>query len=234
MFAVAAGEPNAEDPIAALSLGDQPDPEVPDGWVTVDVKAASLNMHDVFTLRGVGLKEDAYPMILGCDGAGVLEDGTEVVLHGVVASPGLGGRRDARPQAHAAQREAPGHDGREGGGARAQRAAQARRAVVRRGRLPGHGVADRLPDAVREVRACGPARRCWSRARPAVCPPRWSAWARRRASGCGPPGAPRRSARWPPSSAPTRPSSPARGCPSGWTRCSRPWAPPPGRTRSSA
>ena len=108
MFAVAAGAPNPEDPIAALSLGDQPDPEVPDGWVTVDVKAASLNMHDVFTLRGVGLKEDAYPMILGCDGAGVLEDGTEVVLHGVVASPGWVGDETLDPKRTLLSEKHPG------------------------------------------------------------------------------------------------------------------------------
>jgi hypothetical protein len=41
VFAVAAGEPNAEDPIAALSLGDQPDPEAQECWTVVDVKAAS-------------------------------------------------------------------------------------------------------------------------------------------------------------------------------------------------
>ena len=97
MFAVAAAEPNPDDPLAALSLGDQPDPEVPDGWTVVDVKAASLNMHDVFTLRGVGLKEDAYPMILGCDGAGLLEDGSEVVIHGVVSSPGWVGDETRDP-----------------------------------------------------------------------------------------------------------------------------------------
>ncbi len=87
MLAAYASAPNPDDPLAALEVGDRPDPDVPEGWVAVDVKAASLNMHDVFTLRGVGLKEDAYPMILGCDGAGVLDDGTEVVLHGVVPSP---------------------------------------------------------------------------------------------------------------------------------------------------
>ena len=108
MFAVAAGAPNPEDPLAALSLGDQPDPEVPDGWVTVEVKAASLNMHDVFTLRGVGLKEDAYPMILGCDGAGVLEDGTEVVLHGVVASPGWVGDETLDPKRTLLSEKHPG------------------------------------------------------------------------------------------------------------------------------
>jgi NADPH:quinone reductase-like Zn-dependent oxidoreductase len=87
MFAVYASSPSPDDPLAALAEGERPEPEVPDGWVVVDVRAASLNMHDVFTLRGVGIAEDRFPMIMGCDGAGVLEDGSEVVIHGVVASP---------------------------------------------------------------------------------------------------------------------------------------------------
>jgi hypothetical protein len=37
-------------------------------------------MHDLWTLRGVGIKPDQFPMILGCDGAEWLADGTEVVL----------------------------------------------------------------------------------------------------------------------------------------------------------
>ena len=32
---------------------------MPDGWTTVDVKAASLNHHDLWSLRGIGLGEDA-------------------------------------------------------------------------------------------------------------------------------------------------------------------------------
>jgi NADPH:quinone reductase-like Zn-dependent oxidoreductase len=51
------------------------------------VKAASLNHHDLWSLRGVGLKEDALPMILGCDAAGLDEDGHEVVVHAVVSDP---------------------------------------------------------------------------------------------------------------------------------------------------
>lgn len=39
------------------------------GWVPVTVGAASLNMHDVWTLRGVGIAADRFPMILGCDAA---------------------------------------------------------------------------------------------------------------------------------------------------------------------
>lgn len=87
MFAVYATEPNRDDPLASLVVGERPAPEVPDGWVPVTVRAASLNMHDLWTLRGVGIKEDKFPMILGCDGAGTLPDGSEVVLHSVVNDP---------------------------------------------------------------------------------------------------------------------------------------------------
>ena len=85
MLAVYASAPNPDDPLAGLTIGDRPEPQAPEGWVTVNVRAASLNMHDVFTLRGVGIKAEQFPMILGCDGAGVLDDGTEVVIHGVVS-----------------------------------------------------------------------------------------------------------------------------------------------------
>ena len=69
MFAVTAAKASPEDPLAALRLGDHPDPAPPDGWVTVTVKAASLNHHDVWTLRGVGISEDRLPIVLGCDAA---------------------------------------------------------------------------------------------------------------------------------------------------------------------
>lgn len=88
MFAVYASGPNPEAPLESLVVGERPEPEVPTGWVTVDVTAASLNMHDLWTLRGLGLKPEQFPMILGCDGAGTLPDGTEVVLHSVIANPG--------------------------------------------------------------------------------------------------------------------------------------------------
>ncbi|ASR35092.1 Zn-dependent oxidoreductase [Prauserella marina] len=84
MFAVYAKEANTDDPLASLVVGERPEPEVPAGWVRVSVKAASLNMHDLWTLRGVGIKQEQFPMILGCDGAGVLDDGTEVVIHSVI------------------------------------------------------------------------------------------------------------------------------------------------------
>ncbi|WP_424184871.1 zinc-binding dehydrogenase [Actinokineospora sp. G85] len=97
MFAVYASEPNPDDPLASLTTGERPEPEAPRDWVKVRVKAASLNMHDLWTLRGVGIKADRFPMILGCDGAGVLEDGTEVVLHSVIGDPAWGGDETLDP-----------------------------------------------------------------------------------------------------------------------------------------
>jgi NADPH:quinone reductase-like Zn-dependent oxidoreductase len=91
MFAVYAKEANYDNPLDSLVVGERPEPEVPEGWVKVSVRAASLNMHDLWTLRGVGIKAEQFPMILGCDGAGVLDDGTEVVLHSVVNAPGWQG-----------------------------------------------------------------------------------------------------------------------------------------------
>jgi NADPH:quinone reductase-like Zn-dependent oxidoreductase len=98
MFAVYAAEPNADDPLAALRVGERPSPGASDGWVPVTVRAASLNMHDLWTLRGVGIRPEQFPMILGCDGAGVLPDGTEVVLHSVIASPGWTGDETLDPK----------------------------------------------------------------------------------------------------------------------------------------
>jgi NADPH:quinone reductase-like Zn-dependent oxidoreductase len=78
---------SADDPLTGLVVGERPDPVAPDGWTTVTVKAASLNHHDLWSLRGVGLKAESLPMILGCDAAGYDEDGNEVVVHAVVSDP---------------------------------------------------------------------------------------------------------------------------------------------------
>src|SRR5262244_1876581 len=84
MFAVTAARVSPDDPLAALELGDRPEPALPDGWAAVTVKAASLNHHDVWTLRGVGISAGRLPIVLGCDAAGVDEDGNEVIVHAVV------------------------------------------------------------------------------------------------------------------------------------------------------
>lgn len=91
MRAVYAESINREDPLAGLVVGERPDPVAPEGWARVSVRAAALNHHDVWSLRGQGLKADALPMILGCDAAGVDEDGNEVVVHAVINDPAFTG-----------------------------------------------------------------------------------------------------------------------------------------------
>lgn len=87
MFAVYAKEPNPTDPMASLILGEMPEPIIEEGWLRVKITHASLNRHDVFTLRGlVDEKPVPYPMILGNDGAGLLDDGTPVVIYPVMGS----------------------------------------------------------------------------------------------------------------------------------------------------
>ena len=78
-------------------VGDRPEPEAPEGWVSIDVRAAALNHHDVWSLRGVGLGRDRLPMILGCDAAGVDRDGNEVIVHAVISSPGWTGEQTLDP-----------------------------------------------------------------------------------------------------------------------------------------
>ncbi|WP_448073078.1 zinc-binding dehydrogenase [Georgenia yuyongxinii] len=88
-----------EEPLRGLRVADLPDagPPLP-GWVRVTVRAAALNQHDLFSLRGVGLPADRLPMILGTDAAGVLDDGTEVVVHSVVPSPAWRGEETLDPR----------------------------------------------------------------------------------------------------------------------------------------
>src|SRR3978361_1713242 len=87
MLAAFVSTPAPKDPLSVLEIGERPDPEVPDGWTTVQVKAVSLNHHDLFSLQGIGLPEERMPMILGTDAAGLDEDGRGVVVHGVVVGP---------------------------------------------------------------------------------------------------------------------------------------------------
>ncbi|NEM07960.1 zinc-binding dehydrogenase [Geodermatophilus normandii] len=98
MRAVFVSTPSPDDPLSVLEVGDRPEPEVPDGWTTVQVKAVSLNHHDLFSLRGVGLPQERMPMILGTDTAGLDEDGNEVVVHGVVATPDWTGDETLDPK----------------------------------------------------------------------------------------------------------------------------------------
>jgi NADPH:quinone reductase-like Zn-dependent oxidoreductase len=98
MLAVTCTSQSADDPLSGLTVGDRPEPEVPDGWVRVHVRAASLNHHDLWSLKGVGLPADRLPMTLGCDAAGVTDDGDEVVVHAIVGDPDWTGDETLDPQ----------------------------------------------------------------------------------------------------------------------------------------
>jgi NADPH:quinone reductase-like Zn-dependent oxidoreductase len=87
MFAITATAATPDDPLAGLHLGEHPEPKPQPGWELVEVRAATLNHHDVWTLRGVGIDPSRLPIVLGCDAAGIAADGREVIVHAVVADP---------------------------------------------------------------------------------------------------------------------------------------------------
>jgi NADPH:quinone reductase-like Zn-dependent oxidoreductase len=108
MLAVTAQRFDHDDPLGGLATGDVPEPRVPEGWTTVSVRAAALNHHDLWSLRGVGLRAEQLPMILGCDAAGIDEDGREVVVHGVISSPQWRGDETLDPQRSLLSERYPG------------------------------------------------------------------------------------------------------------------------------
>jgi NADPH:quinone reductase-like Zn-dependent oxidoreductase len=98
MLAAYARSQSADDPLSGLVVDDRPAPDVPPGWARVRLRAASLNHHDLWSLKGVGLPSDRLPMILGCDGAGLDDDGNEVVVHSVISSPDWSGDETLDPR----------------------------------------------------------------------------------------------------------------------------------------
>ena len=98
MLAAYASAINPEDPLAGLTVGERPEPEPTDNWVTVDVRATALNHHDLWSLRGVGLPAERLPMILGCDAAGIDPDGNEVLVHAVIGSDDWSGDETLDPK----------------------------------------------------------------------------------------------------------------------------------------
>jgi NADPH:quinone reductase-like Zn-dependent oxidoreductase len=102
MFAVYATHADPNDPLAALKIGERPEPHVPEGWLRVKISHASLNRHDLFTLRGISGHPEGitYPIILGNDGAGTLDDGTPVVIYPVMCSDDWRGDETLDPKWH--------------------------------------------------------------------------------------------------------------------------------------
>lgn len=98
MLAAYAADLSPGDPLSGLVVDERPAPEPRPGWSVVTLRTAALNHHDVWSLRGVGLSSDRLPMVLGCDGAGVDEQGNEVIVHAVIPSEGWRGDETLDPR----------------------------------------------------------------------------------------------------------------------------------------
>ena len=79
-------------PLEALELKDGwPTPEPGPGQLRIRLAATTVNMHDLWALRGVGVRRDSFPRVLGCDIAGWDDKGNEVMVTGSFADPDAGG-----------------------------------------------------------------------------------------------------------------------------------------------
>ncbi|MDN5854871.1 MAG: Zn-dependent oxidoreductase, partial [Actinomycetia bacterium] len=81
----------AKNPGEVIDVIEDEAPEPRPGWVLVQVRAAALNQHDLWSVRGVGSKPEQFPIGLASDVAGTTEDGREVLVHSLVADPAQGG-----------------------------------------------------------------------------------------------------------------------------------------------
>jgi hypothetical protein len=81
MRAVYAAAGDVADPLSSIRVHARHLPEPKAGFVRVKMQAVGLNFHDVYTLRGLGMHKIRFPMTLGNEGAGVLDDGTEVAIY---------------------------------------------------------------------------------------------------------------------------------------------------------
>ena len=80
-----------QEPLSALQLEDGwPMPVPSAGQKRIRVAATTVNMHDLWTLRGIGVRPEAFPMILGCDIVGWDDDGNEVMVTGAFGDPDAG------------------------------------------------------------------------------------------------------------------------------------------------
>jgi NADPH:quinone reductase-like Zn-dependent oxidoreductase len=89
---------DADDPLSQLRVDDYPDPSIPEGWSLVHIKAASLNHHDLWSLRGHAPESAPLPRVLGCDGAGIDEAGNEVLVHALINDPEWQGTETLDPR----------------------------------------------------------------------------------------------------------------------------------------
>jgi NADPH:quinone reductase-like Zn-dependent oxidoreductase len=109
MLAAYAARTDRENPLAALEVGERPMPSPGPGWALLRVAAASLNHHDLWTLRGISSRPVSPPQILGCDAAGTVAgygpsrpadapaEGTRVVAHSCIGCGACAACREVEP-----------------------------------------------------------------------------------------------------------------------------------------
>jgi NADPH:quinone reductase-like Zn-dependent oxidoreductase len=98
VLAVRAARFGGDDPLSNLEVTEVADSVPATGEVLIGVGAASLNHHDLWTLRGIGSRPLTEPQVLGCDAAGTVLSygdgdvpqgapavGAEVVVHSVMS-----------------------------------------------------------------------------------------------------------------------------------------------------
>lgn len=91
MRAITAVGVDAENPLSKVLFDDNyPEPAAREGWVAVEIKAASINHHDIFNLRGMSGIGKRFPTVLGSDGAGLDPAGRRVIVHAIIADPAHG------------------------------------------------------------------------------------------------------------------------------------------------
>src|SRR4029077_5481137 len=91
-----------EDPLSALEIGERPEPDVPAGGGRGEGSPGSVNRHAPCTLRGLSGHPEgiSYPIILGNDAAGTLDDGTPVIIYPVMGSDDWRGDETLDPKWH--------------------------------------------------------------------------------------------------------------------------------------
>lgn len=108
MTAIYASKKNFENPLDSIRIGRRRIRPVPEGWVRVKMSAASINWHDIWTLRGVGMYPITYTVTMGVDGVGTLNDGTEVILYPVLGNPDFKGDETLDPNRNVLSEFTPG------------------------------------------------------------------------------------------------------------------------------
>ncbi len=155
MFAVYATHAAPDD--SALSPEDRGAARTrtcPTDWVRVKVSHASLNRHDLFTLRGISGHPEGitYPIILGNDAAGTLDDGTPVVIYPMMGSDDWRGDETLDPNGTFPASSSTALSPTTPSCPRRNAIPLPRSAFAPSCLSPGHGLADRLPRPVHQVR----------------------------------------------------------------------------------